>query len=98
MALFPTNHMISLQENSSATGSFATPWAGGPGRFSAEATFGGGSVTLQVLSGNGTWMAVGSDTTLTAAGAAGFLLPHGAMIRAAIATATAVYAYADPIP
>ena len=72
-------------------------WGGGPGAFSAEATWGGGTVTLQVQTATGTWIAVGPDTTFTANGIAGFLLPNGSVLRALIATATVVYAYVTPI-
>lgn len=71
-------------------------WQGGSGTFSAEATWAAGSVTLQVLSGNNTWIPVGLSTTFTANGIAGFTLPKGMQIRAAIVTATAVYAYVTP--
>lgn len=86
--------ILALQSNASSTGSGETLWPGGTGMFTAEATWGGGTVTLQVKSFNGTWIAVGSDTTMTANGAARFTLPKGVKIRAAIATATAVYAAA----
>ena len=85
-----------LASNASATGT-GVKWPGGPGTFSAEATFGGGTITLQVQTATGTWIAVGSDTTLTAAGIAGFILPNGSNIRALIATATAVWAFATPM-
>ncbi len=85
-----------LAENASATAP-GVYWQGGPGMFTATATFGGGTVTLQLLSQSGTFIAVGADTTLTAAGAAGFILPKGVFIRAAIATATAVFAYVTPM-
>lgn len=97
MPLYPLNHTITLAENASATQP-GQIWPGGMGMFNAEGTFGGGTVTLQVRSPSGTWMAVGADTTLTAAGAAGFVAPTGAMLRAAIATATAVYAYVSALP
>ena len=98
MADIQARTIITLAFNAaSTTPGTNTTWVGGPGTFSAEGTFGGGTVTLQTLTGNGTWMAVGSDTTLTAAGIAGFILPKGAQIRALIATATAVYAYAVPM-
>ena len=96
--VYPLNHTFALAENASATPPGDTVWPGGTGMFTGEATFGGGSITLQVLTPNGTWVAVGSDTTLTAAGAAGFILPNGARIRASIAIATAVFAYASQIP
>ena len=86
---------LTLALNASATQT-GVVWAGGPGMFTCEATWGGGTVTLQVLSGNNTWIAVGTDTTLTANGAAGFMLPRGCQIRALIATATAVFAFVAP--
>ncbi len=97
-ALIPLNGTMALQENSSATGSTDYMWTGGPGVFSGTATFSSGTVTLQMLTPDNNWVAVGSDTTLSAAGAAGFILPKGTRIRAAIATATAVYAYVSPMP
>lgn len=84
--------VTALAENASSTGSSFT-WDGGRGAFSAVATFGGGTVKLQFLLPDGsTWVDVGPDTTLTAAGAGGFELPSG-KIRVNIATATAVYAW-----
>lgn len=88
--------IITLANGVSATGP-SVSWSGGAGTFSAEATWGGGTVTLQVQSGNGTWIAVGSDTTMTANAIAGFILPKGAVIRALIATATVVFAYVTPL-
>ena len=79
-----------LLENASATGSAAT-WKGGKGLFTAEATWGGGTVKLQFMSRNGTWVDV-TDNSLTANGATPFELPPG-QIRAHVATATVVYAY-----
>lgn len=87
---------VVLASNASAT-SNPVAWPGGPGTFLATATFGGGTVKLQVMSPDGTnYIDVGSDTTLTAAGGGNFELPPGAMIRVNIATATAVYASAAP--
>lgn len=81
-----------LLDNASATGNPAR-WNGGRGVFSAVATFGGGNVQLQYLGPNGsTWLNVGS--ALTADGLAAFELPPG-QIRAAVVTATGVYARAD---
>ena len=83
--------MPMLIENGSATGS-AKQWDGGRGVFAAVATFGGGSVRLQLLGPDGsTWIDV---ATLTAAGVTAFELPPG-RIRAAVTTATAVYASAE---
>lgn len=97
-ALVPLNHTYPLAENSSATASSDVIWPGGLGVFSATATWGGGNVSLQLLTPDNTWVAVGTDTTLTANGAAGFILPFGQRIRVAITTATAVYAYVSMMP
>ena len=83
-----------LASNASETPSTEFLWPGGLGLFTAEATWGGGTVSLQFKTVNGTWIAVGTNTTLTANGGGGFILPAGTSIRAAITTATAVYAYA----
>lgn len=87
---------LTLASNAAVTGN-AVDWPGGNGAFYAEGTFGGGTVKLQTQSPNGTWMDVGTATTLTAAGVGGFTLPAGP-IRVNIATATAVFAYAVGIP
>lgn len=84
--------MPALLDNASATGSPAV-WGGGRGVFTAVATWGGGNVTLQYLGPNGsTWLT--AATALTADGLVAFELPPG-QIRAAVTTATAVYARAD---
>lgn len=81
-----------LLDNASATGN-PVRWNGGRGVFSAVGTFGGGSVTLQYLGPDGsTWIT--AATALTAAGLVAFELPPG-QIRAAVVTATGVYARAD---
>lgn len=60
--------MPQLLSNASATGA-AVQWSGGLGVFTALGTFGGATVTLQYLGPDGvTWVAMGTDTTLTAAG------------------------------
>lgn len=69
--------MLELLINASATGS-AIFWPGGTGTFSVAGTFGGATVTLQFLGPDGsTWIAAGSDTTLTAAGGGNFTLASG---------------------
>ena len=83
-----------LVSNASATGD-AKSWQGGKGLFTAEATWGGGTVKLQFKTINGTWVDV-DGVSLTADGTKEFELPIGE-IRANVATATAVYAYAHPI-
>lgn len=85
------NERVTLVENASATGS-ALLYKGGRSVFMAEATFGGGTVKLQMKTPNGTWVDV-AGASLTAAGVtAGLYLAPGEY-RANIATATAVYAY-----
>ena len=90
-----TGGRLDLLSNASATGS-AAQWPGGKGVFAAEATWGGGTVKLQMKSANGTWLDVASNS-LTANGITSFELPAGE-IRANVATATAVYAYAVVVP
>lgn len=84
--------MALLLSNASAT-SAGAQWGGGRGVFAVVATFGGGSVTLQYLGPDeATWLT--GATALTANGLVAFELPPG-QIRAAVATATAVYARVD---
>jgi hypothetical protein len=83
---------LDLLANASATGASMT-WRGGKGSFLVRAAS-YGTVTLQFLGPDGTtWIAAGSDTTLTADGGGNFELPPG-QIRAAISGATGVYAKA----
>lgn len=89
-----TKANLTLASNASADGA-ATFWYGGHGLFTAEATWGGGTVKLQFKSLNGTWLDVPS-ASLTANGAKEFYAPPGEL-RASVATATAVYAYAHPM-
>jgi hypothetical protein len=86
---------ITLFSNDSAGNGTAYAWQGGKGMFAATATFGGGSVKLQFLLLNGTYVDVAS-CTLTAAGTATFELPIG-WIRAVGTTASGIYAYAHPM-
>lgn len=72
---------VTLLSNASASGS-AVEWPGGDGRVEVRGTFGGASVSLEVLNVDAsTWHTVGSDTTLTAAGTGGFKLEAGCSIR-----------------
>jgi hypothetical protein len=69
---------------------------GGKYALIVTATFGGGSVQLQVLAAdNATWVPLG--TALTAAGNQTFDLPP-ATYRIAVTTATAVYASLTSVP
>jgi hypothetical protein len=72
-------------------------WPGGKGVFSAQATWGGGTVALQFqIADDSTWITP-TDGSLTADGAFIFELPP-CLIRVAITTATGVDARADRIP
>lgn len=82
-----------LLTNASATGSEVW-WPGGEGVFQAEATWSGATVTLQFKSDRGTYIAVGTDTTLTANGAGGFVL-HPCFVRALVAGGPPSAAYAS---
>lgn len=86
---------VELLSNASATGA-AAQWPGGRGLFSAEATFGGGSVGLEYRGPAGGWLATPA-VSVTAAGGVLFELPP-CEIRAVVVTATGVYARADRIP
>ena len=69
---------------------------GGKYAFAVIATFGGGSVTLQVLGpDNSTWLT--AMTAVTVAGTANADLPVG-QYRVLVATATAVFASLQRIP
>jgi hypothetical protein len=71
---------------------------GGAYGVTAVATFGGGSVKLQRLSGDGsTYVSMSSSTDFTAAGGAVLNLPPGTY-RFTIATATAVYVEVQGVP
>lgn len=87
---------VTLLTNATATGD-PVEWPGGEGRVQLRGTMGGATVTLQVRdSDDTTYHAVGSDTTFTATGSAGFKLEAGAMIRMLVAGGppTALYASA----
>lgn len=90
-----SGYKVALMENAAAGNGAAKFWPGGKGIFTAVATFGGGSVKLQVkaLDGStGTFVDV-TSASLSAAGMVAFELPPGE-IRAVGATASAIYAYA----
>lgn len=68
-------------------------WQGGKGSFLAKAT-GAGTITLQVkLPDDTTYVAVGTDTTLTANGGGNFELPR-CRLKVAVSGFTNVYARA----
>ena len=88
-------YRATLVENASATGS-AVNWPGGRLSFGAKATWSGGTVKVQCLLPSNDWVDV-SGLSLTADGMVSADVPAG-QIRASIATATAVYAYAFRVP
>jgi hypothetical protein len=83
---------VTLGENIGAGNGTAAHWPGGSGNLMATATFGGGSVKLQVQMPDGTYVDV-DGVSLTAAGTKYFHLGPG-LIRAVVTTASAVYVYA----
>jgi uncharacterized membrane protein len=87
-----------LLSNASGTGS-AAKWDGGNGTFICVGTFGGATVTLQVLGPDGsTYVAVNAATTLTTAGMGTFSLPPG-QIRALVSggAPSGLYARAEKV-
>jgi hypothetical protein len=87
---------ITLASNATTGDGTAYEWHGGRGLFTAEATWGGGSAKLQFKTSNGTWVDYTSGS-LSANGMVLFELPK-CWIRTVIATATATYVYAMPVP
>jgi hypothetical protein len=87
-----------LISNGSTTGS-AVSWAGGFCAFSVEGTFGGTTAALEAQTANGTWIAVGTETTKTANGWGGAFLPP-CNIRCSLTggAPSAIYAYANQMP
>lgn len=86
---------VILMENGTGNGSDKTV-EGGHYAFVAEATFGGGTVKLQIKLPQGTYADV-SSVTLSAAGMVAAFLPPGTY-RAVATTATAAYARIVRIP
>lgn len=83
--------------SNAAAGSSIKQWPGGKGMLIGKATWGGGSVKLQVMSGDGTnWVDVPSST-LSADGALVVDLPLCA-IKAVAATGSAFYVDLVHIP
>ena len=91
---------MQLLSNASATGQNQS-WPGGPGVFTCPGTFGGATVTLQFLGDDGvTFGAMGTDTTLTAAGSGclgGAFIFKAGTIRALVAggSPSGLYASAE---
>lgn len=99
-------YSLQLLSNASATPTAPTGetanqlWPGGQGVFSCVGTFSGATVTLNFLGPDGaTLIAVGTNTTLTAAGAGLFYL-HPCQIIASVSggSPSGLYARADRVP
>lgn len=84
---------VELLSNASASSDWKI-WPGGRGRFDVVAAFGGGNVKLQYKGPDGSTAI--DHTTISANGGAEFNLPP-CQIKAAVTTATAVYATATHI-
>jgi hypothetical protein len=85
---------VSLLANAAVTGP-VVQWPGGVGAFTAVGTFSGATVTLQYLGpDNTTWVAAGTNTTLTASGNGVAYLPAGG-IRAAVSGGSPSGLYAN---
>lgn len=91
-------HSEMLISNGTATGG-AVKWPGGRGVFMVGATWNGATISLHVKLPNGTFIAVNSNTTLTADGLGGFDLPP-CDLKAVVSVATpaAVYASVARVP
>lgn len=86
---------IDLLQNAGATGS-AKEIKAGKYIFMAEATWGGGTVKVQIESPNGTFVDL-ANASLTANGTSGVLYIPSGNCKGVVATATAVYAYLVPV-
>ena len=89
-------YVNSVDQSPFGTGN-GVDFPGGIGKLFVDATFGGGSVALQMLSPSGVWLGLDSYAqtaaiSLTANGVATFIAPAG-RVRVLITTATAVNAY-----
>ena len=74
----------------SADGNSATlAWIGGNGYFTAQGTFGSGTIKLQFSTDGSTWSDVGSQTSLTASGGGMFENLPKCSLRVNLAGATA---------
>lgn len=85
---------LDLLANGSATGN-AVVWQGGRGTLYVDGTFNGGTVKLQQqmpIGSTATWLDVGTEVTLTAAGLANFELPPGPIRAFVSGSPSGVYA------
>lgn len=89
---------LTLLSNAAATGA-AVRWPGGRGTFIVDGSFDGGTVTLSVISPDGSsYVSVGDDAALTAEGVVNFDLPP-TLIKAVVSggSPNALYATATKI-
>jgi len=83
-----------LLENAAATGPART-WNGGRGQFKTVGTFGGATVTLQILGPDGTtWLSLGEEAAFTAPGVVNFDCPPG-QLRAQVSGGSPSGLYAE---
>lgn len=87
--------MANLLSNTNVTGSPMSVGGSGEFIFSVDGTFGGATVTLQLLSPDGTsWLSI-TDAALTAEGAVIVALGGGSRVRALVAGGTPSALYAN---
>lgn len=88
-----TTKSLSMLDNDTDSSAWMG-WPGGVGTFAVVGTFGGATVSLQMLGPDGsTPLAVGDNTTLTANGAANFEMGAG-QIRALVSGGSPTGLYA----
>jgi hypothetical protein len=76
---------INLLSNADATGAQVILGIGGVYQFTAAGTFGGATVSLQILGPDAvTWFNAGTDAVLTAAGGCIVELGNDSVVRAAV--------------
>ena len=77
-----TANLEQLRVDFAADGnSSAITWRGGEGHMLVEGSFGGGTLKLKWLYRDVTYIEVGTNTNMTAAGASIFTLPEGVTLR-----------------
>ncbi len=79
MALFRLDGDVHTDDDGSTP---EVAWGGGVGTFAVTGTIDGATMNLEVSYDNGTtWIAVGSDTSLSAVGHGNFDLPQDVLLR-----------------
>lgn len=83
--------MANLVSPITANGSYTLgfEWNAGDGVFTAQGTFGSGTLTLQFQNpGSSVWTDVGTDTTITTAGGGRFTIPAHSKLQVVLSGAT----------